>query len=84
VPRVTYIHTNGLINEAEAALGETLMQAATNNGIEGIDADCEGAMACGTSHVHVQDPRLAKLPVRSKEEADMLESFASDVRPESL
>ncbi|MGP9831782.1 2Fe-2S iron-sulfur cluster-binding protein [Marinobacter sp. NSM] len=51
--QITFIEHNGTTHVVEIAEGQTLMQAAVDNGIPGIDADCGGACACGTCHVIV-------------------------------
>jgi 2Fe-2S ferredoxin len=58
------------------------MEAATRNGIPGILAECGGACACATCHVHVEEAWLGKLGTPAELESAMLE-FADDVRPNS-
>src|SRR3546814_8694556 len=53
--------------------GESLMQAAQNNMIPGIDADCGGACACATCHVFVADEWTSRLPPVSENEDAMLD-----------
>jgi 2Fe-2S ferredoxin len=55
LPKVTFIEFSGEIRPVEADAGITLMQAAMDNMVPGIDADCGGSCACGTCHVIV-DP----------------------------
>jgi len=52
--------------------GYTLMEAAVNNGIEGIDADCGGGCACGTCHVHIALDYADRFPPPDDAEAEML------------
>ena len=42
---VTYIEHNGTEHHAEIANGDTVMQGAVNNAIEGIVAECGGGLA---------------------------------------
>ena len=49
------------------------MQAAVDNFIEGIDADCGGACACATCHVYIDEDWVQKLPEKESTEAAMLE-----------
>lgn len=53
MPKVTLIEHNGHAHEIEATEGRSLMLAAVEQGIPGIDADCGGAGACGTCHCFV-------------------------------
>ncbi len=57
MPKVKYIEHNGKEHVADVPLGWSVMEGAVKNFIPGIDADCGGACACATCHVHV-DPRL--------------------------
>ena len=53
--------------------GESLMEAAVSNLVPGIDADCGGACACATCHLHVEPDWLNKLPPVEPTEKSMLE-----------
>lgn len=55
MPKITFISADGAQHIVEVAEGTTAMDAATQNLVPGIDADCGGAAACGTCHVYV-DP----------------------------
>ena len=49
------------------------MQAAKTGGVPGIDADCGGAMVCGTCHVIVGPDWFAQLPPACEMESIILE-----------
>lgn len=51
--RITFIEHSGTEHVVDIKVGQSLMQAAVEHGIPGIDADCGGACACGTCHVIV-------------------------------
>ncbi|MBZ0335617.1 ferredoxin-6 [Marinobacter sp. JH2] len=53
--QITFIEHTGAEHVVEIEEGQSLMQAAVDNGIPGIDADCGGACACGTCHVIVDN-----------------------------
>lgn len=57
--------------------GQSLMQAAVNANVAGIEADCGGLMTCGTCHVYVREPHAAMLPGPDPDEVAMLEFTAS-------
>jgi 2Fe-2S ferredoxin len=49
--KITYISPTNQGYVVKAEIGQTLMQIAVNNNIEGIDADCGGQCACATCHI---------------------------------
>ena len=58
MPRVTFVDRGGVEHVLEAYQGETLMELAKRNNIDGILGDCGGACACATCHVYVEEPHL--------------------------
>ncbi len=80
--KVTFISPGDVRHEVAATEGSTLMQAAVNNNVPGIAADCGGACACGTCHVYVDPAWIAATGTPNEIEAGMLE-FTLDPRPNS-
>ena len=79
--QVVYVDVNGTRREIDAPAGYTVMEAAVENNIPGIERDCGGACACATCHVHVAPEWLAKLPPMSELEQGMLDfAFGVDER----
>jgi 2Fe-2S ferredoxin len=74
MPRITFIEPDGFRHEIDAPVGVTLMEAARQNGVQGILALCGGACACATCHVYVESEWLPKLAAREEMEEGMLES----------
>jgi 2Fe-2S ferredoxin len=70
---VVFIDSTGRETRVKAEDGETLMAVAIRNGIDGIVAQCGGALACGTCHCYIEQPHLDLLPPPSEEEATMIE-----------
>jgi 2Fe-2S ferredoxin len=62
----------------EAHSGFSLMEAAVQHDVKGINADCGGACACGTCHVHVAEAWRAAVGAPNELERDMLE-LASNI-----
>lgn len=62
--------------------GMSVMEVAVANNVPGIDADCGGACACATCHVHVSAEWLDRLPPRGEQEQKMLD-FAVGVESDS-
>ena len=56
--------------------GRSLMDAASDAGIDGIAADCGGLLTCATCHVKVKQEWLEQLPPASNDEQAMLEFTA--------
>jgi 2Fe-2S ferredoxin len=67
----------------ECDTGQSLMQAALEAGLSGIEADCGGILNCATCHVYVREPHFRLLPAASGAEQDMLEFTASPRKPNS-
>lgn len=76
MPRVIYIHPNGERFEVDVPVGQNLMLAAANHGIDGIVGDCGGAMSCATCHVLVEAPFADMLPAPDDTENQMLDYTA--------
>ncbi len=76
--RITYIEHDGTQHTVEVKTGLSVMEGAVRNNIPGIDADCGGACACATCHVHVDDAWIGKTGTASAMEESMLD-FADGV-----
>ena len=61
MPKITYIEHDGTEHEVDAAVGTTVMNAALDNLVPGIDADCGGECSCATCHVMVNEDWMAKV-----------------------
>lgn len=70
--KITFIEANGVEHEVEARNERSLMQAAVQNGVPGIDADCGGQCLCATCHVILDEQWYAKLGEPGEEEEVML------------
>jgi len=71
--KIKFIEHNGTEHEVEADNGLSIMQAAVNNGVPGIVAECGGACSCATCHVQLDPDWYAKIEVPSDMENEMLE-----------
>jgi 2Fe-2S ferredoxin len=81
MPTIVFIEHNGEQHEVQAE-GGSLMQAAVENAVPGIVADCGGSCSCGTCHGFVDAPWLAKIPPASSAESALLEGLL-EVQPNS-
>ena len=76
MPKVTFIAFDGKSGSVEAPAGTSLMRAATDNGVSGIDGDCGGNCACATCHVYVDPAWTARTGSRTHSEVEMLNLVA--------
>ncbi len=82
MPKVTFIAFNGTHHEVDVPAGTTLMRAATDNDVPGIDGDCGGQCACATCHVFVEPGWAERVGARTPHEDEML-NFTSELRDSS-
>ena len=74
MPKIVFMEPGGARREITAPVGITLMEAARQNGVRGIVAQCGGACACATCHVYIDPAWMAKLEQREDMEEGMLET----------
>lgn len=72
VAKINFITPDGDEVLVEASDG-TLMEAATQRGVEGIDGDCGGVASCATCHVHIVNEWAERVGPATEIERDMLE-----------
>jgi 2Fe-2S ferredoxin len=82
MPKVVFHDVEGRRRELDVQAGTTLMEAAVDNDVAGIVAECGGACACATCHAYVADAWVGRLPPLSDMEDAMLDS-AAERRPTS-
>jgi 2Fe-2S ferredoxin len=82
MPKVTFIAFDGKHHEVDAAAGLSLMRAAVDHNVPGIDGDCGGQCACATCHVFIEAPWSALTGARTAREDEML-NFAAELRDSS-
>lgn len=76
MPSVTYIEANGNQQEINVQIGTTLMQAAVDNMVEGIVAECGGSCSCATCHCYIEESWVDKVDAASEMENDLLTCVA--------
>ena len=79
---INFIDHTGERHQVQATVGMTVMEAAVQNRVPGIDAECGGACACATCHVYIEPDWQEAVGPAERMEEDMLD-FAFDVRPNS-
>lgn len=80
----TYIDKQNNAHTISAQEGESLMEIATANSIDGIDGDCGGCCACGTCRIELDPALLAHVAPMQDEEQGVLEFVEDDGRPARL
>ncbi len=80
--RIVFRQADGTQREILTTAGITVMEAARQNDVVGIVAQCGGACACATCHVYVEPSWLTRLAPAEEMEEGMLET-AWEPRPNS-
>lgn len=80
---ITFIEHDGTKTTVSAGSNDSVMQAAVANGIEGILAECGGAMMCATCHGYVDESFIDKTGRASGDEKEMLGFAYSEVKDNS-
>jgi ferredoxin, 2Fe-2S len=80
---ITYISHSGVVSRADVAIGDSVMEGAIKNNIDGIVAECGGNCQCGTCHVYVEPQFLDRLKPMQEDENEMLNTTACPRQPNS-
>jgi 2Fe-2S ferredoxin len=80
---VTYISYAGDTRQVAVPIGDSVMEGAIKNGIDGIVAECGGACQCATCHVYVDEAFLGRLNPIQEDEDEMLNTTFSPRRSNS-
>lgn len=72
MPKVTFLKADGASQHADARIGESILALAWRIDA-GIEGDCEGAMACSTCHVILEESAFDRFPPPSEEEDSILD-----------
>jgi 2Fe-2S ferredoxin len=76
MPKITFVQPSGETQEVDATTGVTIMEAAVDAMVPGIEADCGGNCICATCHVYVEKEWLSKLPDPEGDEEAMIDYTA--------
>jgi 2Fe-2S ferredoxin len=83
MPKINYISHQGETFSIDVPVGESVMEGAVRNGIDGIVAECGGSCLCATCHVYVDERFLPLLPPLDEDQDAMLDSTAAERMPNS-
>ena len=81
--QIRFIAADHSVQDIQAQVGQSLMKAAVDAGVRGIEADGGGTLSCATCHVMVDAPWAEQLPPPVQDEQDMLDFAASPLEPGS-
>jgi 2Fe-2S ferredoxin len=81
--KIVYTAHDGTVTAIDAETGESVMRAATRNGVPGITGECGGVLSCATCHVFVEPEDHDRLPAITELEDEMLDGTAVDREPTS-
>ena len=74
---------NGEVHEITAKAGQTVFDAVTEAGIEGLLGECGGCCNCGTCHCYVEADPLGPVSPPDAAESQMLDFVAATRQPNS-
>lgn len=82
--KITFVQMDGVEKVIEDATpGESLMELAKANGVDGILGDCGGGCACATCHVYVDPEWMATVGAPDDIEEMTLDMVADVHKPNS-
>jgi len=74
---IHFILKDGSTKSVAAKDGSSVMEAAIQNNVRGIDAECGGSCSCATCHVYVDLAFVDRLPAPDSMEEDLLQATAA-------
>ncbi|QCB45750.1 2Fe-2S iron-sulfur cluster-binding protein [Hydrogenophaga sp. PAMC20947] len=76
---IRFIAADESAQDIQTNPGHSLMKAAVDAGVRGIEADCGGTLTCATCHVMLDAETAARFPAAVQDERDMLDFAAAPV-----
>ena len=73
MPKIIFVSADNQKHEVDVRGGVSVQEAAIQNDVEGIDAECGGGCSCATCHVYVADEWVERVGPAGDLEASMLE-----------
>ena len=74
MPKIIFIEFDGQRKEVVVKSGLSVMEAAIDNGVNGIIGECGGCCVCATCHVYVAPEWIDRTGFAEPDESDMLSS----------
>jgi 2Fe-2S ferredoxin len=73
MPRIIFVEFDGTEHPVDADNGLSIMEAARDHDVPGIEAECGGAGACATCHVYIDKDWAATFGTAGRIERELLE-----------
>ena len=74
---IVFVLPTGERRAVDARNGNSVMDAAIDNNVPGILADCGGACSCATCHVYIDPPFAARVGGPGEIESEMLDGTSA-------
>lgn len=81
--KIKFIEPDGTVREIEGVSGDTIMQTAVRNDIEGIIGECGGSCMCATCHIRIAPEWAEKLAKPAEMELETIEFNAVNFNDDS-
>lgn len=78
-----YQLSDGSTRSIDAKVGNSIMEAAIQNDIDEVVAECGGSLICATCHVYLDEATAALFDPPDDQELDMLEGVAAERKDNS-
>ena len=73
MPTIVFIEPDGHQRAIQAKAGQSVMEAAVQHDVKGIDADCGGSCSCATCHGYIDEAWRDRIEPPDNVELDMLD-----------
>ena len=80
MPKLVFTTADGTQRVVDGNVGESVMGAATQNGVPGVIAECGGNVSCATCHVWVTDDFVPLVGEPGDMEEDLLDMAVTERR----
>ncbi len=77
MPLIFYVNHSGDMFEADVPIGNSVMNGAVENMIDGIVGECGGVMSCATCHCYVEETWLDKVGKAEDTELEMIQACSA-------
>lgn len=70
--KIRFVGADDTVREVDVKYGVSIQEAAIQNDVEGIDAECGGACSCATCHVYIPEEWVEAVGPAGDLEGEML------------